>query len=812
MRVDLDRKILEDIVEDACKEMVARLNISKGMRKKKWWRDLSFEMDNYKKQVCEEYLTVLIKDFSESVEVKFSGVRMDDEEVRKLNEFLKKVERSNVERYRELLLERTQKLMGFLAQDLFHKVVNYCHDWMLKRIEAYIKTAIMEKVHLLTVMRGNLEATIYNFVDGEIPVDIKELFKNGIESVPSMRMSRGEVKDRVEEAVIEYLNRFRSRKSSGLEIRARCVKDWVSEAKGVPVDQETLQFYQNIEEGFGGMMAEIDLQYRDRNLDSKEEIKKKLEKEGCVIVQCDKNMGMSIFTLKTMRIADEKLMEQLGAKEVKKTKEEILESVFLEIEEFENNLDGDQKDYIDYAFKDRNVRKCRVVIPFLRSTHKVHKMSEDQIERKDLSNLKFRPVVDAKRWATRGYAGLVMGMMRKLNQEVLKRAGSVMGKMMAKNGWRFAKTMHEYRVEDEYDIMMSADIQEAYTNITAEMINEAIVMVGRHVGYEGWKLELMRKLINLVLSQNYAETSSGLYLFKMVLPMGYKLSGEALDIVAISGEMTKLYYLGDPSVEVPGMPIGELLEYPEDIIDINVDKETKMARGVKSYKRYVDDTHCQISGKKVQDIADGILAIGFMFPRGLVLSIVLNIWNSQFLDVYCWKNVWSGTLSTLMKRKFSIPFGHVKSGSGHPDKFKMQSLLSEMLRSRRISSDEEIIELSDKCVQIEFQSIGYSRRTVEEAINQARVKIEDGYSGEFVRIDQDEDCSWNYYGGSLVYNKNYCYNETVSEFISFCKPAGVSGISFVPDTRLKALAYTKKRYLKRQEEDEQEKRLRKEDL
>ena len=91
MRVDLDRKILEDIVEDACKEMVARLNISRCMRKKKWWRDLSIEMDNYKKQVCEEYLTVLIEDFSEPVEVKFSGVRMDDEEVRKLNEFLKKV-------------------------------------------------------------------------------------------------------------------------------------------------------------------------------------------------------------------------------------------------------------------------------------------------------------------------------------------------------------------------------------------------------------------------------------------------------------------------------------------------------------------------------------------------------------------------------------------------------------------------------------------------------------------------------------------------------------------------------------------------
>ena len=392
------------------------------------------------------------------------------------------------------------------------------------------------------------------------------------------------------------------------------------------------------------------------------------------------------------------------------------------------------------------------------------------------------------------------------------RAGPVMSKMMVKNGWKFAKTIQEYCIEDCYDIMLSADIQEAYTNITAKMINEAIVVVCKHVEFEDWKIDLMTKLIDLVLSQNYAETSSGLFLFKMVLPMGYKLSGEALDIVAISGEMTKLYNLGSPEVEGKGMLVGELLEYPEELVDINVDKETKMSRGVRSYKRYVDDTHGQIKGKDLQDIADGILAIGFMFPRGLVLSIELNIWKSEFLDVYCWKNVCTGTVSTLMKRKFSIPFGHVKKGSGHPEKFKMQSLLSEMLRSRRISSDEEIIENSDECTQIEFQSIGYSCRVVKEAMKQARMRIEEGYSGEFVKMVDDDDIYRNYYGGSLVYNKHYNYNEIVSKFINNCKPAGVSGLSFVPDIRVKNLAYTKKRYLKRQEEDKIVKCMRVENL
>ena len=104
--------------------------------------------------------------------------------------------------------------------------------------------------------------------------------------------------------------------------------------------------------------------------------------------------------------------------------------------------------------------------------------------------------------------------------------------------------MQDYIAEDEFDVMVTADIQEAYTNINDEMIKNAIVIVGEFVGYKEWKIQLMEKLIDLVLSQNYAETSGGIFKFKKVLPMGYTLSGEALDLVALSDEMTVLYHLG----------------------------------------------------------------------------------------------------------------------------------------------------------------------------------------------------------------------------------------------------------------------------
>jgi hypothetical protein len=166
--------------------------------------------------------------------------------------------------------------------------------------------------------------------------------------------------------------------------------------------------------------------------------------------------------------------------------------------------------------------------------------------------------------------------------------------------------------------------------------------------------------------------------------MGYRLSGEALDIVAVSGEMTKMFNLGIDDEKAIGLPIGEILEYPTEIVDADIEYESNNARGIKNYKRYVDDTHCLISSDDINKIVDAIMAIGYMFPTGLIVNLDLNIFKSEFLDVESWRGLATKSISTMVKRKHTSPFGHVKNGSYHPEKFKMQSLLGEMLRNRRL--------------------------------------------------------------------------------------------------------------------------------
>ena len=674
------------------------------------------------------------------------------------------------------------------------------HQWIVRRLELHVRSVISDAMFKKTIERSKIEVMLYNFVEGEIPSSVKKLFENGMDSVPNTRMSKKEIDNRVEDALLEFLLRLGRRRIYGNAIvQASGVQDWIRKVKSLNVDQDSKDFVETLENTLPALQSELELVYREVDLDSKEELAEKLERDGCVLVLCDKGMGMSLFTLETMRKADEELMKQLGAERMENTKEDIIKSVVSEIEKFENGLTREQEGYLDKAYEGRHTDKNKVVFPFLKSCHKIHKMSEEEIRNKDLSNLKFRPVVDAKHWLTRGYSGVVMQMMREACNLVVGSGGPVMSKMKPKDGWRFAVDVRDYNVDEEFDIMITADIQEAYTNITAEMIKKAIDVVGRFVGFKEWTIELMKQLVDLVLGQNYAETSGGIFKFKKVLPMGYKLSGEALDIVALAEEMVVLYHLGKDE-EKSRIRIGELRNYPDEFVENNVKKELSMSKGVKKFRRYVDDVHSQVAGK-IEAILEGVLALGFMYPESLVVSMNLSIWHSSFLDVYVWKNLSSGDISTVMRRSAEAPVGHVRRGSSHPEKYKLQSLLGEMLRGRRIASDQGMIELSDKCIGHEFQSIGYSRWEVLDAMEDAKKKFEENYSGQFVKINENGERRYYCYGGGMIYNKNYRYGEVFLNYIEKIKPAGEPGITFLPDAKIKKLAYTKKRYLERQEND-----------
>ena len=809
MLVDLEQEVLENIVKDGIKEIIGRVVGGKRDKKQKaWFKGVKTVLDEYQQKLKKDFLPVLVNDFSKKIEVKFRGGNMSEEDKDRIREFMEMVRKSNTKSIVDELMRKLETLKGEGENgDLVENIegvkatVLDGHQWILERLVLYVRSVIEETMFKKSVERSRIEVMLYNFVEGDVPNSVNKLFQAGMDAVPSTRMTKKEVDKRVEDALLEFLMRLGRRRIYGYSrvLQASGVQDWIDKVKKMNIDQEYKNFVDTLENTLPALRTEMELVYVDVQLDTKEEMVKKLEKEGCVLVLCDKGMGMSLFTLETMRKADESLMNQLGAIRIEKTKEEVVQMVIDEIRKFEDGLTAEQREYLDNMCRGRHDDLRKTAFPFLKSMHKVQKMTEEQIMNKDVSGIKFRPVVDAKQWLTRSYAGVAMLMMREACNMLVRKG--VIKEVKPKDGWRFAVEARDYTVEKEFDVMVTADIEEAYTNISDEMIKKAIEIVCRAVKVKEWTIDLMKKLVDLVLDQNYAETSGGLFKFKKVLPMGYKLSGEALDIVALAEEIEILQHLGEQSSGKHQGRIGELRNYPEEFVDNSVETELSMSKAVTKFKRYVDDVHSQIAGT-LDEVLKGILALGYMYPENLVLSMDLSIWNSTFLDVYLWKNLFSGEVSTVMKRRSGVPIGHVRKQSTHPEKYKLQSLMGEMLRGRRIASDKELVEASDKCTGYEFQSIGYSRREVQQAMEEARKKFDENYSGMFVKFpDEDGERRYFSYGGGLVHNKNYRYGEILVNYIENIKPAGEPGLVLLPDVKIKSLAYTKKRYLERQEED-----------
>ena len=181
--------------------------------------------------------------------------------------------------------------------------------------------------------------------------------------------------------MIEYLMRLGKRMIYGnAVVHASSVQDWIRRVKTMSIGHESKKFVELLEYSLPALQAELDLVYKYVDMETKEELVKKLEKKDWVLVMCDKNMGMSLFTLDTMRKADEALMKQLGAVRMENTtKEEIIRAVLTEINKFENELASDQKDYLDTAYGSRHNGMDNVSFPFLKNLHKIQKMSEKKL-------------------------------------------------------------------------------------------------------------------------------------------------------------------------------------------------------------------------------------------------------------------------------------------------------------------------------------------------------------------------------------------------------------------------------------------------
>ena len=134
MKIELSLDSLKEIVDDGVKEMRSRRNFTRIQRAMS--RAVLDVINKYRELLVEDFLPVLISDFGESVEVKFSGQTPAPEEVKKLKYFVDMVGKSDPQKYRKALVDGIKESLQMEDHvERMSQVVDEGHNWIMQRIE-----------------------------------------------------------------------------------------------------------------------------------------------------------------------------------------------------------------------------------------------------------------------------------------------------------------------------------------------------------------------------------------------------------------------------------------------------------------------------------------------------------------------------------------------------------------------------------------------------------------------------------------------------------------------------------------------------
>ena len=112
MLVDLGIEILERIVKDGVKEMMSKIaGGSRGAKKQKnWFIAIKTAIKEYQQKIQEDFLPVLVNDFSRRMVVKFSGGKMSVEDKDKIKMFMEMVKKTDLKSVVEELVRKVDGL------------------------------------------------------------------------------------------------------------------------------------------------------------------------------------------------------------------------------------------------------------------------------------------------------------------------------------------------------------------------------------------------------------------------------------------------------------------------------------------------------------------------------------------------------------------------------------------------------------------------------------------------------------------------------------------------------------------------------
>ena len=142
MTIDIEILALENILKDGIKDMMSHVaGRSRDAKKRVWVSAAKDAIREYQRKVKEEFLPVLVKDFSSEIVVRFSGGKMSEEDKEKVKVFIEMVGKSSIKQLEKELVKSIDdlKVVGGSRElnervDGVKKAVEEVHKWIFSRI------------------------------------------------------------------------------------------------------------------------------------------------------------------------------------------------------------------------------------------------------------------------------------------------------------------------------------------------------------------------------------------------------------------------------------------------------------------------------------------------------------------------------------------------------------------------------------------------------------------------------------------------------------------------------------------------------
>ena len=643
--------------------------------------------------------------------------------------------------------------------EILVKVLDEWFRMYLRRVDSVLVKKIAIEVKNASFQRTRIEDTVFNFTGKSLSKEMLEGLRVGSNYIVHTRRSESQARSKMENELYLYLVQYRKYIERADRIYEESLYPWLEKAlKYSEHETEHKEFYSSLLACLAVDMG-IGKRINDRKYDFTE-----FDKIGVVIVEADKGMGICAVNVEELMRADSEMVNELGGMKINETGDALKVKIANKIKDVEGSLDKEGEKFLRTYYGDRMEKLEESEWAFLKLRPKLHKLTKVQLENKEVSQMKYRPVVDASRGPLNSFAKSLMEYLRELIRKVEKFYFPEDSPMI-KNGHAIINITEEISKEQEIGaiIFAVADLSSAYTYIYLENLLIAMEYLGSKVGIPQWKIDLFQKIAKIVLENSYIETTDGIFLLNSCLPMGLCCSGECMDLVLL---LSELVFMGKIKSEcVPGF-VAQYGEY-------KLLKRKDTMRSFLSYKRYRDDTWSALILKKGETLEDPMRTLGGAFIPTLDINIEVTMYVAKFLDVVFYKRFAGTGIETMVKRKACYPIGFCHAKSNMNTSIVDSIVKGEVLRHRRLTKNRKLVEANDESLVIELQSRGYRKEYVEKVIKKRIKNIGEEYDHQFVRRKAREDPEGLVYGSKTVYDEEWNTHHKLHKILKHSLPIKV---------------------------------------